>query len=133
MAEANVPRLCLERLYHFFEHQEEEEVNPSDSPLPQLDFEEISSNNNHGMVPADESSIHNMLLNNKVIISPQLEEISDHQQDCCVVCLEQLGEVGSQVSQMPCSHQFHTACIQTWLNNSHYCPVCRYVMPLLKT
>ncbi|OMO77587.1 Zinc finger, RING-type [Corchorus capsularis] len=98
----------------------------------EIQFEEISSNNHyHGMVPADESSINNMMLNNKVIISPlNLKESHDHQQeDCCVVCLEQLAEVGSQVSQMPCSHQFHTACIQTWLNNSHYCPVCRYVMP----
>ncbi|OMO67672.1 Zinc finger, RING-type [Corchorus olitorius] len=110
--------------------QEDDDVEDIDSDDEIFDqFEEISSNN-HGMVPADESSINNMLLNNKVIIiSPQLEEISDHQQDCCVVCLEQLAEVGSEVSQMPCSHQFHTACIQTWLNNSHYCPVCRYAMP----
>ncbi|OMO54388.1 Zinc finger, RING-type [Corchorus capsularis] len=92
-------------------------------------FEEIGSSSNddhHGMVPADESSIKNMTLNNKVIICK--EEISD-QQDCCAVCLEQLDSVGSEVSQMPCSHQFHTACILTWLNHSHYCPVCRYVMP----
>ncbi|OMP14249.1 hypothetical protein COLO4_00131 [Corchorus olitorius] len=59
----------------------------------EIQFEEISSNN-HGRVPADESSINNMMLNNKVIIT--LEE-SDHQEDCCVVCLEQLAEVGSQL------------------------------------
>ncbi|OMO59948.1 Zinc finger, RING-type [Corchorus capsularis] len=93
--------------------------------------------NYHGMVPADESSINNTLLNSKVIISPlkvkvkvKVKESHDQQaEDCCVVCLEQLAEVGSQVSQMPCSHQFHTACIQTWLNNSHYCPLCRYELP----
>ncbi|OMP09283.1 Zinc finger, RING-type [Corchorus olitorius] len=107
------------------EADEDDEIDEEILDDDEIHFEE--SSNNHGMVPADVSSINDMMLNNKVIISP-LEE-SDHQEDCCVVCLEQLAEVGSQVSQMPCSHQFHTACIQTWLNNSHYCPVCRYVMP----
>ncbi|OMO69225.1 Zinc finger, RING-type [Corchorus olitorius] len=72
----------------------------------------------YGMVPATESSIKRMLKN----------VINVEQGKDCMVCLEQL-EVGSCVSQMPCSHDFHADCIQTWLKQSHYCPICRFEMP----
>ena len=46
----------------------------------------------------------------------------------CTICLEDF-PVGSSVTCMPCSHIFHRQCIVEWLNNSHYCPVCRFQMP----
>ncbi|OMO60711.1 Zinc finger, RING-type [Corchorus capsularis] len=70
------------------------------------------------MVPATESSIKRMLKN----------VINVEQGKSCMVCLEQL-QVGSCVSQMPCSHDFHRDCIETWLKQSHYCPICRFEMP----
>ncbi|XP_022735667.1 E3 ubiquitin-protein ligase AMFR-like [Durio zibethinus] len=72
---------------------------------------------NYGMVPANESSVKNML--KKVCM-----EIGD--QDC-MICLEEL-KVGSDVSRMPCSHTFHGDCIEKWLKQSHYCPICRFEM-----
>ncbi|OMO60712.1 Zinc finger, RING-type [Corchorus capsularis] len=72
----------------------------------------------YGMVPATESSIKGML---KSVVNGE-------QGKDCMVCLEEL-EVGSYISEMPCSHAFHGDCIQTWLKQSHYCPICRFEMP----
>ncbi|KAK8585949.1 hypothetical protein V6N13_050916 [Hibiscus sabdariffa] len=82
------------------------------------DLEESSrefENNNYGMVGATESSVKNMV--NKV-------KVEDGEEGDCVVCLEEL-RVGFEASQMPCAHIFHADCIQRWLNQSHYCPICR--------
>ncbi|GMJ02181.1 hypothetical protein HRI_003888700 [Hibiscus trionum] len=73
---------------------------------------------NYGMVPATESSVKEMLTTVKV---------EDGEGDC-TVCLEGL-EVGSNAARMPCSHMFHNQCIEEWLKQSHYCPVCRFEMP----
>ncbi|MCL7030601.1 hypothetical protein MKW94_004872 [Papaver nudicaule] len=43
----------------------------------------------------------------------------------CVVCLDGIID-GSEVSNMPCSHMFHSACLIPWLHESNSCPVCRY-------
>ncbi|KAK8988329.1 hypothetical protein V6N11_065921 [Hibiscus sabdariffa] len=86
------------------------------------DLEESSrefENNNYGMVGATESSVKNMV--NKV-------KVEDGEEGDCVVCLEEL-RVGFEASQMPCAHIFHADCIQRWLNQSHYCPICRFEMP----
>ncbi|XP_050232913.1 uncharacterized protein LOC126681416 [Mercurialis annua] len=46
--------------------------------------------------------------------------------EICTVCLEELEDFAAG---MPCGHLFHGICINKWLENSHYCPVCRYEMP----
>ncbi|KAL6179343.1 hypothetical protein ACLB2K_050859 [Fragaria x ananassa] len=47
----------------------------------------------------------------------------------CSVCLEKF-RIRSCVS-MPCSHVFHTKCLETWLQgrNKRSCPLCRSEMP----
>nr|KJB21639.1 hypothetical protein B456_004G005700 [Gossypium raimondii] len=47
----------------------------------------------------------------------------------CMICLEEV-EVGFEASQMPCSHVFHDDCIKKWLQQSYYCPICRFEMPV---
>ncbi|KZV38819.1 hypothetical protein F511_21821 [Dorcoceras hygrometricum] len=47
----------------------------------------------------------------------------------CSICLEDF-DLGCQVVSMPCSHVFHEECIKTWLRRSHYCPLCRFEMPI---
>ncbi|KAK9017874.1 hypothetical protein V6N11_000875 [Hibiscus sabdariffa] len=74
--------------------------------------------NNYGMVAAREASIEEMLKRVEV-------EAGD---ETCVICLNEL-EVGFEASRMPCSHGFHGDCIQKWLRQSHYCPICRFEMP----
>ncbi|KAG4132076.1 hypothetical protein ERO13_D08G009750v2 [Gossypium hirsutum] len=80
------------------------------------EFERI----NNGMVAATESSIKEMIEKIKV-------EAGDEEK--CMICLEEV-EVGFEASQMPCSHVFHDDCIKKWLKQSHYCPICRFEMPI---
>lgn len=73
------------------------------------------------MVPAADASIKS--LKSKVIDS------SDENHGSCRVCLEDF-EAGCEQVAMPCSHIFHKDCIEKWLKASHYCPICRYEMPI---
>ncbi|XP_015054997.2 E3 ubiquitin-protein ligase SDIR1-like [Solanum pennellii] len=82
-----------------------------------LAFEESSSTD--GMVPASKSSIE--------LLEP-VEANERNSNDECLVCLDELGEE-TQVVRLPCSHMFHAECITKWLENSHYCPLCRFEMP----
>ncbi len=50
------------------------------------------------------------------------ESIKD---DVCVICLLQLCEVNNTVVELNCVHQFHSDCIQQWLNHKHECPLCK--------
>ncbi|KAL1084806.1 hypothetical protein V6Z11_D08G006100 [Gossypium hirsutum] len=75
---------------------------------------------NNGMVAATESSIKEMIEKAKV-------EAGDEEK--FMICLEEV-EVGFEASQMPCSHVFHDDCIKKWLQQSHYCPICRFEMPI---
>ncbi|KAL4273107.1 hypothetical protein GQ457_13G022750 [Hibiscus cannabinus] len=72
----------------------------------------------YGMVPALESSVEEMITTVRV----------DDGDDDCTICLEGF-EGGSYAARMPCSHVFHGECIEEWLKQSHYCPVCRFEMP----
>lgn len=40
---------------------------------------------------------------------------------------------GSDVTVMPCKHQFHANCITNWLKSSDSCPLCRFQMPSCAT
>ncbi|KAH0756786.1 hypothetical protein KY290_020279 [Solanum tuberosum] len=82
-----------------------------------LALEESSSVD--GMVPASESSIE--------LLEP-MEADERNSNDECSVCLDELGEE-TDVLRLPCSHMFHAECITKWLQNSHYCPLCRFQMP----
>ncbi|XVE85911.1 hypothetical protein DITRI_Ditri17bG0129600 [Diplodiscus trichospermus] len=70
---------------------------------------------NYGMIPAQESR--------------RLKKVNvEDGDDGCVICLEEL-KVGSYASQMPCSHMFHSNCIESWLKKKNNCPICRFEMP----
>ncbi|KAL5537922.1 hypothetical protein UlMin_045871 [Ulmus minor] len=59
-----------------------------------------------------------------------LEEVKVSQTslESCPICLEDLKE--QKVLCMPCSHLFHKDCIVLWLETSHFCPLCRFAMPV---
>ncbi|KDP21212.1 hypothetical protein JCGZ_21683 [Jatropha curcas] len=78
-----------------------------------LDFEA----RNYGMVPTARKS--------RLLKCVKLRESED-----CSICFEEISEFGAS---MPCSHHFHGTCILRWLENSHYCPICRFEMPTDQT
>lgn len=45
-------------------------------------------------------------------------------QDGCAVCLEHFS-CGDELRVFPCTHRFHTSCIDVWLVENRLCPVCR--------
>ncbi|OMO60713.1 Zinc finger, RING-type [Corchorus capsularis] len=75
---------------------------------------------NYGMVPAEEASVKEML-----------KKVDKAESGDCMICLEEFKAEISDALEMPCSHAFHGGCIQTWLKQSHYCPVCRFEMPIV--
>lgn len=42
----------------------------------------------------------------------------------CVVCQYHF-EAKERVRVLPCSHEFHVACVDTWLQENSRCPICR--------
>ncbi|CAF2056275.1 unnamed protein product, partial [Brassica oleracea] len=47
----------------------------------------------------------------------------------CVICLEDYA-IGAKVTKLDCGHKFGYECIRKWLKTSHYCPICRYDLPM---
>ncbi|KZV21346.1 hypothetical protein F511_26954 [Dorcoceras hygrometricum] len=48
--------------------------------------------------------------------------------DTCTICLEEWRK-GEEVTKLPCSHAFHADCAIQWLKTSHFCPICRFMLP----
>lgn len=44
--------------------------------------------------------------------------------EMCSVCLVEM-EVGSIVSRLPCTHEFHVNCVGEWFTRTRSCPMCR--------
>ena len=44
--------------------------------------------------------------------------------ESCSVCLEEYAE-GDRMRTLPCGHQFHSRCIDRWLQNNRACPICK--------
>ncbi|KAG4170740.1 hypothetical protein ERO13_A12G166150v2 [Gossypium hirsutum] len=89
---------------------------------------------NNTMVPANETSVKKMLKRVRVEYRDQRQDVQQStkkrrvEAESCTICLEEI-KVGSSASQMPCSHMFHSGCIEKWLKQSHYCPLCRFELP----
>jgi hypothetical protein len=44
----------------------------------------------------------------------------------CSICLEDGNESGNQeFIKTDCGHKFHKKCLETWVTNNQYCPLCR--------
>ncbi|GMI86719.1 hypothetical protein HRI_002341300 [Hibiscus trionum] len=110
---------------HYSLRQDGEQNNPTGTGDCEMDGElriqlqsVVFRFDNYGMVPTRESSVKEM---------GRTVKVEDGEGDC-TLCLEGF-EVRPNVAQMPCSHMFHSECIEEWLKQSHYCPVCRFEMP----
>jgi hypothetical protein len=50
--------------------------------------------------------------------------ISERHDECCVCKVN--FEAGEQVKELPCVHVFHPECVDRWLQQRNFCPMCRY-------
>lgn len=42
----------------------------------------------------------------------------------CTICLEELAP-GDVLKRLPCQHDFHSDCLDTWLKTKACCPICQ--------
>jgi len=49
---------------------------------------------------------------------------NDDEPPCCLICLVDY-ENGDEVRTLPCGHDFHKECVDSWLYNHSSCPACR--------
>ncbi|KAK4711868.1 hypothetical protein R3W88_006381 [Solanum pinnatisectum] len=52
--------------------------------------------------------------------------------DICSICMETYLP-DSEAYNMPCNHNFHFNCIETWILKDPSCPMCRYKLPVMET
>ncbi|KNA10208.1 hypothetical protein SOVF_146530 [Spinacia oleracea] len=59
--------------------------------------------------------------------------IQGNEDTICVICLEEFKNNKTEgpliKKTMPCKHEFHEACIDQWLHNARFCPICRFHLP----
>ncbi|MBA0756224.1 hypothetical protein Gogos_021522 [Gossypium gossypioides] len=97
---------------------EKVKVEAGDEEKCMICLEEVEVGFEASQMPSSESSIKEMIERVKV----------EAGEEDCNICLEEL-KVGFEASRMPCSHVFHGDCMEKWLKQSHYCPICRFEMP----
>jgi hypothetical protein len=50
--------------------------------------------------------------------------VSGEDAECCI-CLSPYDD-GVELREIPCTHHFHSACIDKWLRINATCPLCKY-------
>ncbi|CAO2830665.1 unnamed protein product [Amaranthus hypochondriacus] len=49
--------------------------------------------------------------------------------DLCCVCLSKLIKEGEDIKVLPCTHHFHSSCVDRWFDSRRKtCPICRFVV-----
>uniref|UniRef100_A0A7S1B8S2 RING-type domain-containing protein n=1 Tax=Corethron hystrix TaxID=216773 RepID=A0A7S1B8S2_9STRA len=56
--------------------------------------------------------------------APENQLFEDEDEDCCPICLVEYEE-GDEMRSLPCGHEFHPACVDSWLESHTSCPQCR--------
>jgi hypothetical protein len=47
----------------------------------------------------------------------------------CLICLSDF-QIGDNASTLPCLHIFHSNCLEKWINQQKWCPICKYDVSL---
>ncbi|KAG7560447.1 Zinc finger RING-type [Arabidopsis thaliana x Arabidopsis arenosa] len=61
------------------------------------------------------------------LLYPRVQGGGGREEECCSVCLMRMEEE-DVIKSLPCSHEFHSLCVDTWFNVSRKicCPLCRF-------
>lgn len=59
--------------------------------------------------------------------SPPAHGADDDDEPQCTVCLCEYEE-GERITQLPCQHEFHSMCINKWMQTHNTCPICRIAL-----
>jgi len=57
-----------------------------------------------------------------LVTKKTMEEFTDRER--CVVCMCEF-DVGETLRILPCAHEFHSPCVDKWLEGNATCPICR--------
>lgn len=93
-----------------------------------------SNENNNELLFDDVSTFNELLTSNKEDAKEILKyiptsEVKEERKPTdnnykCIICLSEF-KVGEIESTLPCLHIFHSECIEKWLNNKKFCPICK--------
>lgn len=61
----------------------------------------------------------------KILFEPSKVELDPNAPQDCTICLDGLS-TSQPVTELPCKHMFHTACINTWFERQNFCCVCKH-------
>ena len=111
--------------------------------IPNIDFNDNNNNNrndrndrNDGNDDLLEDILNDIKLNDdykeilRYIPTSTVKEIrQSSENNKCVICLSEF-QIGEQESTLPCLHFFHSNCIEKWITEKKWCPVCKYDISL---
>jgi len=75
-----------------------------------------------GAVGQEISNENSLIRERRTESSQDLDTEGDN---CCPICLVEYKE-GDELRSLPCGHDFHKSCVDSWLANNASCPACRY-------
>jgi hypothetical protein len=81
--------------------------------LTEDDYDELSR------LDEGSSGASKELINNQ--IKTKLK--NDHEDDCCI-CMDAMKK-NTLVRILPCTHTFHSRCVDKWLKTNNSCPICK--------
>lgn len=77
-------------------------------------------------IPTDKSTVESLSVT--IFSGCQCRTISCESTQC-VICLENF-VIGAHIVKLDCGHKFDRECIVKWLCTSHYCPICKFELPI---
>ena len=77
-------------------------------------------------IPTSQNLVNN--LQTVKLDETRLKSLKDKNESQCSICVSEMN-IGDEVVFLPCFHTFHESCIKPWLEQNHFCPVCRYELP----
>ncbi|XP_004295348.1 PREDICTED: E3 ubiquitin-protein ligase AIP2-like [Fragaria vesca subsp. vesca] len=93
-----------------------------------VDILDITYVDSGGLFPATKPAMHSRFGEVRL---DSLDEAIVTRTPSCLICLKDLDH-RHIITRLPWSHVYHADCIVSWLETTHFCPVCQYSMPFVR-